>query len=68
MYTYITYIRIYINTTYNYVTGLAKTLHFCTNIKNDFIAQNTLKNYPCIVSLLSNVNRSAFLEGTFPTL
>ena len=38
-----------------------------------FIAQEdsyvaTLKNYPCTVPLLSNINWSAFLEGILPTL
>ena len=55
-------------TTIIFVTGFAKTLHVHTKTEIHFIAQDTLKNYPCTVSLLSSVNWSAFLEDILLTL
>ena len=65
-----TYVCMYVYK-YVYVTGFTKPSTFaqklnpfyCTGLK---IA--TLKNYPCTVSLLSNVNWSAVLKDILLTL
>ena len=54
-----------------YVTGSGKSLHLSTKSEFNFIAQDSshtkdLSIYT--VYLLSNVNWSAFLEGSLPTL
>ena len=56
---------------YKYVTGSGKSLHLRTKSEFNFIAQDSSYTKDLSihsVSILSNVNWSAFLEGTLPTL